>query len=188
MTSLDSVLNSRDIILLTNIRMVKAMVFSNSHVQMWETDHKESWEPKNWCFWIVMLEKTLESPLDCKEIKTVNPKGNQSWIFIGMIDAEAPILWSPDAKSWLTGKDPDAGEDWGQKEQRAREKEMAGWHHWLNGHEFEQALGVNYREAGELQSVGSQRVRYDLLTELWTIILNREKQLWKRNYSMWGGW
>ena len=118
--------------------------FSSSHVWMWELDHKKSWVPKNWCFWTVMLEKTLESPLDCKEIKPVNPKGNQYWIFFGRTaaDAEATILWSPDPKNWLIGKDPDAGKDWRQEEKGTTEDEMAGWHHWLNGHEFEQALGV----------------------------------------------
>ena len=103
---------------------------------------KEGWAPKNW-FQTVMLEKTLESPLDSKEIKSVNPKGNQPWIFTGRTDAEAeaPILWSPDAKSWLTGKDPDAGKDWGQEEKRATEDEMIGWHLSLNVHEFDQTLG-----------------------------------------------
>ena len=112
--------------------------FSSSHVQMWELDHKENWVLKNWCFQIVVLEKTLESPLDCK-IKPVNPKGNQSWIFIGRTDAKAetPNLWPPDVKSWLR-KDPDAEKDWGQKEKGVTEDEMVGWHHWLNGHEFEQ--------------------------------------------------
>ena len=118
--------------------------FSNSHERMWELYHKESWELKNWCFWIVVLEKTLESPLGCKEIKPVNPKGNQAWIFIGRTDgeAEAPILLPPDAKSWLIGKDPDTGKDWRQEEKGATEDEMVGWHHQLDGHEFEQALGV----------------------------------------------
>ena len=113
--------------------------FPSSHVWMWELNHKESWAPKNWCFWTVVLEKTLESPLDCKEIKPVYPKGNRSWIFIGRIDAEAeaPILWPPDARSWLIRKDPDAEKDW-RWEKRAKEGEMVGWHHWLNGHEFEQ--------------------------------------------------
>ena len=99
--------------------------------------------PKNWCFWLV-LEKTLESPLDCKEIQPVHPKGNQSWIFIGRTDAEAeaPILWPPDEKNWLIGKDPDAGKDWRQEEKGTTEDETVVWHHWLNGHEFEQALGV----------------------------------------------
>ena len=98
--------------------------FSISRVWMWELDHKEGWAPKNWCFWTVVLEKTLESPLNCKEIKQVNPKGGQLWIFIGRTDAEAPILWPPDAKSWLTGKDPDAGKDWRQKEKGTIEDEM----------------------------------------------------------------
>ena len=110
---------------------------------MWELDHKENWTLKNWCFWTVVLEKTLESSLECKEIKPVNPKGNQSWIFTGRTDteAEAPILWPHDVKNWLIGKDPDAGKDWGQEEKGTTEDEMLGWHHWLDGHEFEQALG-----------------------------------------------
>ena len=124
--------------------------FSSSHVWMWELDHKESWALKNWCFWTVVLEKTLESPLDCKEVKQVNPKGNQSWIFIGRTDAEAetPILWSPDVKNWLIGKDPHAGRDWGQEEKGMTEDEMFGWHHWLNGHEFEQAPRVGDGQRG----------------------------------------
>ena len=107
-------------------------------------DHKESWAPKNWCFWTVVLEKTLESPLDCKEIQPVHPKGDQSWVFTGRTDTEAetPILWSPDAKNWLIGKDPDAGKDWGQEEKGMTENKMVGWHHWLNGHEFEQTWGI----------------------------------------------
>ena len=117
--------------------------FSSSHVWMWELDYKESWALKNWCFWTVVLEKTLESPLDCKENKPVHPKGNQSWIFIGKTDAEAetPVLWPPDAKNLLVWKDPDAGKDWRQ-EKGMTEDEMVGLHHWLNGHEFEHALGV----------------------------------------------
>ena len=103
--------------------------FSNSHAWMWELDHKEGWVPKNWCFWTTELEKTLESPLDCKEIKPFNPKGNQPWIFIGRTDAETPILWPSHAKSWLIGKDSDAGRDWGQEEKGTTEDEMAGWHH-----------------------------------------------------------
>ena len=106
--------------------------FSSSHVQTWwELDHKDSRRPKNWCFWIVVLETTLESPLDCKEIQPVHPKGNQSWIFIGRtgVEAKAPILWPPDAKSWLIGKDPDAGKDWGQEEKGMTEDEMVGWQH-----------------------------------------------------------
>ena len=111
---------------------------------MWELDYEESWAPKNWCFWTVVLEKTLESPLDCKEIQPVHPKGNQSWVFIGRIDVEAetPILWPPDVKSWLIGKDPDAGKDWGPEEKGMTEDEMVGWHHRLNWHGFGWTPGV----------------------------------------------
>ena len=117
--------------------------FSSSLVWMWELDHKEAWVVKNWCFWTVVLEKTLESPLDCKEIKPVHPKGNQFWIFIERTDAEGDtsILWPPDAKNWLTWKDPDAGKNWRQEEKGTTEDEMVGWHHQLNGHEFEQTPG-----------------------------------------------
>ena len=115
--------------------------FSSSHVWMWELDHNEVWAPKNWCLWTVVLKKTFESPLDSKEIKPVNPKGNQPWILIGSTDAEAPVLWPPDAKSWLIGKDPDAGKDWRQEERGMTEDEMVGWHNQLNGHEFEQSQG-----------------------------------------------
>ena len=115
---------------------------------MWELDYKESWMLKNWCFWTVVLEKTLENPLDYKEIQPVNPKGNQSWIFIGRTDAEAeaPLLWPSYAKIWLLGKDPDAGKDWTQKEKGMTDDEMVGWHHQLNGHEFEQATEVGDRQ------------------------------------------
>ena len=111
---------------------------------MREKDYKESWVPNNWCFWTVVLEKTLGSPFNCKEIKQVNPKGNQSWIFIGRTDteAEAPILWPPDVNNCLIGKNPEAGKDSRQEEKGMTEDEKAGWHHWLNGHEFEQALGI----------------------------------------------
>ena len=117
--------------------------FSSSHVWMWELDYKESWVPKNWCFWTVVLEKTFESLLDCKGIQ-VHPKGNQSWIFIGKTDAEAetPILWPLDVKNWLIGKDPDAGKDWRREEKGMTEDEMAVWHHRLDGPEFEEAPGV----------------------------------------------
>jgi len=117
---------------------------SSSHMWKWELDHKESWALKKWCFRTVMLEKTLKSPLDCNKIKPVHPKGNQSWIFIGRTDAEAeaPMLWPPDAKSWLIWKDPDAGKDWRQEEKGTTENEMVGWHHRLDGHECEQAPGV----------------------------------------------
>ena len=118
--------------------------FSSSHIWMWELDHKESWVPKNWCFWIEVLENTLGSLLDCKEIKSVNPKGNQSWIFIGRTDAEgeAPILWPPVVKNWLIERNPDAGNGWRQEEKAMTEDEVVGRHHRLNGHEFEQAPGA----------------------------------------------
>ena len=112
--------------------------FSSGHVWMWELDCEENWVPKNWCFWTVVLEKNLESPLDCKVIQPVHPKGDQSWVFTGRTDAEAetPILWPPHAKIWLIEKDPDAGRDWGQREKEMSEDEMAGWYHLLDGHEF----------------------------------------------------
>ena len=113
--------------------------FFSSHVLMWELDYKESWAPKNWCFWTEVLEKTLESPLDCKEIKPAHCKEDQSWIFIGRTDAEAetPIFWLLDLESWLIGKDSLAGQDWGLEKKGTTEDEMVGWHHRLNGHEFE---------------------------------------------------
>ena len=138
LTNLDSILKSRDITLPTKAHLVKAMVFP---VVMYgcELDYKESRAPKNWCFWTVVLEKTLESPLDCKEIQPVHPKGDQSWVFIGRTDAEveAPILWPPDAKNCLIWKDPNAGKDWRQEEKGTTEDEIVGWHHQLKGHEFE---------------------------------------------------
>ena len=143
MTNLDSKLKSRDITLPTNVCIVKAMVFPVVY-------GCESWTIKktlqNWCFWTVVFEKTLENPLDSKEIKPVNPKGNQPWIIIGRtnVEAEAPILWPPDSKSWLIGKDPDAGKDWGQEED-----EMVGCHHQLSGHEFEQLMMKEMMKDGE---------------------------------------
>ena len=136
--------------------------FFSSHVWMWELHHK------NWYFWTVVLEKTLESPLECKEIKPGNPKGNQSWVFIARTDAEAeaPILWPPDVKKWLICKDPDAGKDWRQEEKGTTENEMVGWHHQLNGHEFEQAPGVGDGQGSVLQSTGLQRVKMGDWTEL----------------------
>ena len=139
--------------------------FSSSHVWMWELDHKESSAPKNWCFWTVVLEKTLESPLDCKEIKPVHPKGNQSWIFIGRTDAEAeaPVFWSPYANSQLIEKVPDAGKDWGHEEKRMTEDEMVGWHHQLNGY-----VWANSRRQWRTEKHGmlqSQRVQHDIVTE-----------------------
>ena len=127
----------------------QAMVFPVViYMAVWELDPKKSWALKKWLFQMVVLGKTLESPLDSKEIKPINPKGNKSWIFIGRTDAEALILWPPDAKSWLIGKVPDAGKYWGQKEKRASEDEMAGWHHWCNRHELQQTSGDNEGQRG----------------------------------------
>ena len=139
MTILDSILKSRDITLSTKVHLVRAMVFPVIMYGCESWTIKESWAQKNWCFWTVVLKKTLESPLECKEIQSVHPKGDQSWIFIGRTDVEAetPVFWPPDAKSWFLGKGPDAGKDWRQEEKGMTEDEMAGWHHWLNGHEFE---------------------------------------------------
>ena len=138
---------------------------------MLELDRKGSWAPKNWCFWSVVLEETLEIPLDCKEIKPVNPKGNQSWIFIGRTDseAEASILWPPDVKNWLLGKDLDAGKDWGQEEKEMSEDEMVGWHHRLHGHEFEQAPCIGDGQ-GSLVSYSPWGRKESDMTELlnWT--------------------
>ena len=141
MTNLDSIFKSRICCYFANKgSSSQGYGFSCNHVWMWELDCEESWAPKNWCFWTVVLEKTLESPLNSKEIQPVHPKGDQSWVFIGRTDVEAetPILWPHNAKSWLIWKDPDAGKDWGQEEKGATEDEMVGWHHRLNGHELEQ--------------------------------------------------
>ena len=138
-----NILLSRDITLPTKVHIVKGPYsFFSSLVQVWELNHKEGWAPKNWCFWMVMLEKIPERLLDSKEMKPVNLKGKQHRIFIGRTDAEvnALILWPHDVKSWLIGKDSESGKDWGQEEKRATEDEMVGWHHWLNGHKFEQTL------------------------------------------------
>ena len=142
MTNLHSVLKSRDITLPTKIQIVKAMVFpvvtyGCEILTIKKAEHQTIDAFELWCW------RRLESPLDCKKIKPVHPKGNQSWIFIGRTDAEAatPTLWPPDAKNWLTRKDPDAGKDWRQEEKEITEDEMVGWHHWLNGHEFEQTPG-----------------------------------------------
>ena len=144
--------------------------FSCGHVWMWELDYKESWALKNWLFWTVVLEKTLESPLDCKEIQPVHPKGNQSWLVIGRTDVEAetPIFWPPHAKSWLIWKDPDAGKDWRQEKKGMTEDEMVGWHHRLSGHGFGWTLGVGDGQWGLvlLRFMGSQRVGHDWVTEL----------------------
>ena len=143
MTTLDGILKSRDITLLIGPSS-QGYRFSSGHVWMWELDCEESWAPNNWFFWTVVLVKTLESPLDCKEIQSVHSKGDKSWVFIGRTDAKAEtaILWPPDAKNWLIGKDPDTGRDWVQEENGMTEDEMAGWHHWLYGHAFDWTLEV----------------------------------------------
>ena len=144
MTNLDSILKSIDITLPIKVHISQRYGFSSSCVWMWELDHKEGWLPKKWCFWSVVLEKTLESPLDCKEMKPVNPKRNQPLIFTGRTDAEAEtsIIWPSDVKNWLIWKDPDAGKNWRQEEKGTTEDEMVGWHQRLNGHEFEWTPGV----------------------------------------------
>ena len=138
MTNLDSIFKSRHYFA-NKCPSSQSYGFSSSHLWMYELDYKESWALKNWCFWSVVLEKTLESPLDCKEIQPVHPKGDHSWIFIGRADAEAetPILWPPDANNWLIWKDPDAGKDWRREEKGTTDDDMVGWRHRLNGHEFE---------------------------------------------------
>ena len=148
----------------TKVRLVNG--FSSGHVWMWELDNKESWALKNWCFRTVVLEKTLESPLDCKEIQPVHPKGDQSWILFGRTDVEAetPILWPPDGKSWLIGKDPDAGKDWGWEGKETTEDEMAGWHHQLDGHGCGWTLGVGDGQGG-LVSCGPWGHRESDMTE-----------------------
>ena len=153
---------------------------------MWELDYKESWALKNWCFWTVMLEKTLESPLDCKEIQPVHPKGDQSWVFIGRTDVEAEtlVLWPPDAKSWLVWKDPDAGKDWREEEKGTTEDEMVGCHHQLDGYEFGWTLGVGDGQGG-LVCYGSwvAKIGHNWATELnWTYPFSRGSS-WPRNQA-----
>ena len=162
MTNIDSLLKSRHYFANKDLSS-QSCGFSSSHVWMWELDHKESWVLKNWCFWTVVLEKTLESPLDCKEIHPVHPKGNQSWVFIGRTDAEAetPILWPPDAKNWVIGKDPDAGKDWKQEKKGMTE----------DGHEFEQALGFGDGQGSLAYCSPWGRKESDTLSN-WTELMN----------------
>ena len=172
MTNLDSILKSRDRPLPTKVHLVKTMVFSSSHAWMWELDYKESWALKNWCFLTVVLEKTLENPLDCKEIQPVHPKGDQSWVFIGGTDVEVetPIIWPPDAKNWLTGKDSDSGKDW-RMERRGLQRMR-----WLDG--ITDLMDMSLKSSrswwwtgrpGVLPCMWSQRVGHDWATELnWT--------------------
>ena len=147
--------------------------FSSSHVWIWELEYKESWAQRNWCFWTVVLEKTLESPLDCKEIQPVHPKGDQSWVFIERsdVEAETPILWPPDVKSWLIWKNPDAGKYWGQEKKGTTEDEMFGCHHRLNGHRFGWTLGTGDGQGGLAccGSWGCKESRHNWATEMnWT--------------------
>ena len=149
MTNLDSIFKSRHYFANKGLSS-QGYGFSSGHVWNWELDCEEGWEPKNWCFWTVVLEKTLESPLDCKEIQLVHSKGDQPRVFTGRTDVEAetPVLWPPHEKSWLIGKDSDAGRDWGQEEKGMTEDEMAGWHQWFDGHEFEWTLGDGSGQGG----------------------------------------
>ena len=180
MTNLDRVLKSRDNTLPTKVHNSQSYGFSSSHIPMGELDHKEGWVPKNWCFWTVVLVKNVASPLDCKEIKAVNPKGNQPWTLVGRTDteAEAPILWPPDEKSRLIAKDSDAGKDWGQKEKRATEDEMVGWHHW-----FQLVMPSNSVSLSKLReivkdwctAVDGIAVGHDLATEQQNALLIQER-------------
>ena len=174
MTNLDSILKSKDIS--DKGPSSQSYGFSSTHIWMWELDYKESWVLKNWCFWTMVLEKTLESSLDSKEIQQVHPKGNQSWVFIGRTDAEAEtsILWPPDVKNWLTWKDPDAGNNWRWEEKGTTEDEMVGWHHRLNGHQFEQAPGVGDGQ-GRLVYCSTWDCKESDMTEQ----LNWTKGLWE---------
>ena len=150
MTNLDCILKKQRYYFANKGPSSQDYGFSCGYVWMWELDCEESWALKNWCFWTVVLEKTLESPLDCKEIQHVHPKGDQSWVFIGKTDADAetPILWLPHAKTWLIVKDPDAERDWGQEKKGKTEDEMAGWRQWLDAHEFGWTSGVGYGQGG----------------------------------------
>ena len=167
--------------------------FSSGHVRMWELVCEESWALKNWCFWTVVLEKTLKSAFDCKEIQQFHPKGDQSWVFIGRTDeAETPILWPPRVKSWLIGKDSDAGRDWGQEEKGTTEDEMSGWHHWLDGREFEWTPGVGDGQGGLAccdswgckESDTTKRLNWTELTlEIIAFVHDRRECVWDQKHK-----
>ena len=166
--------------------------FSSSHIQIWELHHKESWVVKNWCFWTMVLDKIFESPSCCKEIIPVNPQENQSWIFIGRTDAEVPILWPPDANSWLIRRDPDAGKDWRQEEKGMTENEIIRWHHRLDSLEFEQAPGVGDGQGSQAccrpwshkESDTAERLNWTELVDLEGIMIIKISQTEKDKYSM----
>ena len=172
MTNLDSIIKKQRHYFVNKGPSSQGYGFSSSRVWMWELDCEESWALKNWCFWTVVLEKTLESPLDCKESQPVHPEGDQSWMFIGRTDAEAetPVLWPPNMKSWLIWKDPDSGKDWGQEEKGMTEDEIVGWHHCLNRHELGKSGSWWWTgRPGVLQSTGLQRV--NMIEQLnWTVV------------------
>ena len=157
--------------------------FSSSHIWMWELDCEEGWAPKNWCFWTVVLEKTLESPLDCKEVQPVHSEGDQCWVFIGRtdIDAETSVLWPPDVKSCLILKDPDAGKDWRWEQKGMTEDEMAGWHHRLNGHGFGWTPGVGDGQGGLAHCSSWGRKESDMAEQLkWTELKGTNFTIWLR--------
>ena len=190
-TNLDSILKSRDITLPTKVHLVKAMVFPEVMYRCESWTIKESWAPKTWWFWTLVLENTLQNPLDYKKIQPILTKGNQYWIFTGIADAEAetPILWPPDAKNWLVWKDPDAGKDWRQEEKGRTVEKMIGWLHWLDGHECEQASRSWWwtGRPNVLQSMGSQWVGHYWVTELtdsggFSIIIRAQKK--KKNFLL----
>ena len=193
MTNLDSILESRDIT--DKGPSNQSYHFSSSCVWMWQLDHKEGWAPKNWCFWTEVLEKTLESPLDCKEIQPVHSKGDQPWVLFGMNDgkAETPILWPPDKKNWLTGKDPDAEKDWRQEEKETTEDEMVGWHHRLDGREFEWTPGVGDGQGGlawraAIHGVAKSRTWLSDWTEMnWTVTCQAPLSMEFSRQEYWSG-
>ena len=185
MTNLDSMLKSKDFILPTKMHLVKAMVFSSSHVWMWKLDYKESWAPQNWCFWTVMLEKTLESPLDSKEIQPVHPKGNQSWIYIGRTDVETetPILWPPDGKNWLIEKDPGAGKDWRQEE-KGTNREWDGWMASLTQWTWVWAISGSWCWTGSLECCSPWGHKESDMTE-WLNWNWLSPNLWRKCQILW---